>query len=156
MACTTIIPMTHAASCSHPAFSIPRALLCFGLFVAVTGTPSAWAVAAGFYFGYCFTTITAPRTSSVSSQHVGYASAISEAVLIVCIWFLFACGPATQQRLMLAIAAAVTTFVAFGKVRPRHRADLETMPKVSFVRTKTKTSPRRTTFVEKTKLNSYG
>jgi Glycosyltransferase family 87 len=47
---------------------------------------------------------------------VGYASAVCEIVLIVRIWFLFARGPATQQRLILAMAAAVTTFVAFGKV----------------------------------------
>ncbi len=35
-----------------PAFSIPLALLFLGLFVLVLGTPLAWPVAAGFYFGY--------------------------------------------------------------------------------------------------------
>jgi sterol desaturase/sphingolipid hydroxylase (fatty acid hydroxylase superfamily) len=35
-----------------PAFAIPLALLFFGLFVAVLGTPTAWSVAAGFYLGY--------------------------------------------------------------------------------------------------------
>jgi dihydroceramide fatty acyl 2-hydroxylase len=35
-----------------PAFSIPLALLFFGLFVLVLGTPLALGVAAGFYLGY--------------------------------------------------------------------------------------------------------
>ena len=35
-----------------PAFSIPLAFLFLGLFVLVLGTPLAWPVAAGFYFGY--------------------------------------------------------------------------------------------------------
>jgi len=47
---------------------------------------------------------------------VGNASAVCEIVLMGCIWILFARGPATQQRLVVAMAAAVTTFIAFGKV----------------------------------------
>jgi len=35
-----------------PAFSIPLALLFLALFVAVLGTPTAWAALAGFYLGY--------------------------------------------------------------------------------------------------------
>jgi sterol desaturase/sphingolipid hydroxylase (fatty acid hydroxylase superfamily) len=35
-----------------PAFSIPLALLFFGLFALVLGTPLAWGFAAGFYLGY--------------------------------------------------------------------------------------------------------
>jgi dihydroceramide fatty acyl 2-hydroxylase len=35
-----------------PALSIPLALLFFGLFALVLGTPVAWAVGAGFYLGY--------------------------------------------------------------------------------------------------------
>jgi sterol desaturase/sphingolipid hydroxylase (fatty acid hydroxylase superfamily) len=35
-----------------PALSIPLALLFLALFVGLLGTPVAWGVAAGFYFGY--------------------------------------------------------------------------------------------------------
>lgn len=39
-----------------------------------------------------------------------------QAVALVATWILYARGPATRERLLLACAAALCTFVAFGKV----------------------------------------
>jgi hypothetical protein len=47
---------------------------------------------------------------------LGNISTACQIVLLVGIWMLFARGPASRQRFVIAVAAAVSTFVAFGKV----------------------------------------
>jgi hypothetical protein len=65
---------------------------------------------------------------SVSSTHgsqnfagtlpdgIGTVTTVLEAVALVGVWTSFARGPATHARLVAASAAAVTAFIAFGKV----------------------------------------
>jgi hypothetical protein len=63
-------------------------------------------------------------TSSFGSQNLtgpgAHAAAvvttIVEAVALVAVWFRFARGPATDERLVVHAAAAVAAFIAFGKV----------------------------------------
>ena len=43
-------------------------------------------------------------------------STLLQAAALVTVWILYARGPATRERLLLACAAAVCAFVAFGKV----------------------------------------
>jgi len=52
---------------------------------------------------------TAPDTLAV-------VSSLLQLVALVATWILFARGPATRERLLLASAAALAAFVAFGKV----------------------------------------
>jgi hypothetical protein len=47
---------------------------------------------------------------------LGGISTACELILLVVIWMLFAKGPASKQRLVIACAAAVSTFIVFGKV----------------------------------------
>lgn len=47
---------------------------------------------------------------------LGNISTACQIVLLVGIWTLFARGPASRQRFVIAVAAAVSTFIAFGKV----------------------------------------
>jgi Glycosyltransferase family 87 len=43
-------------------------------------------------------------------------STLLQAAVLVAVWILYARGPATRERLLLACAAALCAFVAFGKV----------------------------------------
>jgi uncharacterized membrane protein len=43
-------------------------------------------------------------------------STLAQAAVLIAIWILYARGPATRDRLLVACAAAVCAFVAFGKV----------------------------------------
>jgi uncharacterized membrane protein len=43
-------------------------------------------------------------------------STLAQAAVLIAIWILYARGPATRDRLLIACAAAVCAFVAFGKV----------------------------------------
>jgi Glycosyltransferase family 87 len=43
-------------------------------------------------------------------------SALVQAAVLVAVWILYTRGPATRERLLLACAAALCAFVAFGKV----------------------------------------
>lgn len=47
---------------------------------------------------------------------IGNLSTACQIVLLILIWTLFARGPASRQRFAIAVAAAVATFIAFGKV----------------------------------------
>ncbi len=47
---------------------------------------------------------------------VGNVSTAVQVTLVVVIWTLFARGPASRQRLAIAFAAALASFMAFGKV----------------------------------------
>jgi hypothetical protein len=51
-----------------------------------------------------------------AAKVVAIVCALAEAAALVVVWFLFARGPRAPRDLLLAVAAAVVGFVAFGKV----------------------------------------
>jgi hypothetical protein len=53
---------------------------------------------------------------STGADAVGIVSTVVQAAILIWIWTTFARGPATKELLVRASAAAVCTFIAFGKV----------------------------------------
>jgi hypothetical protein len=51
-----------------------------------------------------------------AAQVVAVVGSLAEAAALVAVWFFFARGPRGPRELLLAVAAAVVGFVAFGKV----------------------------------------
>jgi hypothetical protein len=56
------------------------------------------------------------NVSGPGTHAVAIVSGIAQAAALVAIWLLYARGPRTRERLVVYAAAAVTAFVAFGKV----------------------------------------
>jgi hypothetical protein len=80
---------------------------------------SAFLLAAHHLFGLDITMKSGHGSQNLAGSlpdALAFAHTLVQVAVLVAVWFLFARGPADKERLVLACAAAMTAFVALGKV----------------------------------------